>query len=118
MFARQSRQVLWFAVVPAAWMTAWLYEPFAFDGPVWCLWRRLLDVECLGCGLTRAVCSLAHGRIVEATNLNPLVWCVVTFSASLFACSAFHYTIPQRFRRNHSTPNRPTNSKKNGHVSQ
>jgi hypothetical protein len=40
-------------------------------GPVLCPVRRLTGVPCPGCGLTRSIGLLLHGRIREATNLHP-----------------------------------------------
>lgn len=37
-----------------------------------CLWKRLLDRPCAGCGLTRGFVQLAHGDLVEALHLNPM----------------------------------------------
>ncbi|GEM_PF-808624 len=38
-----------------------------------CLYRRLLQVECPGCGLTRATQHLIHGEWHTALAYNPLV---------------------------------------------
>jgi len=60
----------WFAI--GALSAAWLYYPYCEIGPTLCLWKKLLGIECPGCGLTRGVCFLVHGRWAEATKSNPL----------------------------------------------
>lgn len=37
-----------------------------------CVWRRSMETECGGCGLTRGFVQLAHGDVVAAVGLNPL----------------------------------------------
>jgi hypothetical protein len=51
------------AALPMAWVE---------QGPVLCLFRRLADVECLGCGMTRAMAALLHGEWQAAAGLNVL----------------------------------------------
>ena len=41
--------------------------------PVICPFKRFLDVECWGCGLTRATSYAMHGRFAEAMDQNALV---------------------------------------------
>ncbi|MBY0496064.1 MAG: DUF2752 domain-containing protein [Cyanobacteria bacterium] len=38
-----------------------------------CPFKRFLDVECWGCGLTRATSDALHGRFSDAIALNQLV---------------------------------------------
>jgi hypothetical protein len=44
-----------------------------FDVPLpeLCYWRRMLGIDCPGCGLTRSFISLAHGEIARAWHFNP-----------------------------------------------
>jgi hypothetical protein len=39
--------------------------------PELCHSRRWLDISCPGCGLTRGLIALAHGRLEEAWSYNP-----------------------------------------------
>ncbi len=49
-----------------------------FDrGPVLCPSKRFLDLECPGCGLTRATQHFLHGEWEVALAYNPLVVIVV-----------------------------------------
>jgi hypothetical protein len=55
--------------------------------PEICLSRRLLGLDCPGCGLTRCFVALAHGDIVRAWRFNP---------AGLFWFAATVWQIPYR----------------------
>lgn len=39
--------------------------------PTLCTMRRLLGIDCPGCGLTRCFISLAHGSLARAWHFNP-----------------------------------------------
>ena len=50
-----------------------LLGPAALEhGPVLCPFRRLLGIECLGCGLSRAIASLLRGDPAGAAGYNVL----------------------------------------------
>ncbi len=53
-----------------------LLLPFDFfdNGPPLCFSRILFDQKCLGCGTSRAMMRLLHGRFGEAWALNPLAF--------------------------------------------
>ncbi len=38
-----------------------------------CVFKAVTGVECLGCGITRAICSALHGNIAAALAHNALV---------------------------------------------
>jgi hypothetical protein len=59
-------------VFPIILLAAWVYYPYCQAGPNLCIWRALFHKPCLGCGLTRGVCFLVHGRLRDAIRLNPL----------------------------------------------
>lgn len=40
--------------------------------PESCAWRRLMGLNCPGCGLTRSFVSLAHGEVSRAWHFHPL----------------------------------------------
>ena len=44
--------------------------------PTLCFSRRLLGVDCPGCGLTRSVIYLMHGRWAESLEIHRLGWFV------------------------------------------
>lgn len=45
-----------------------------------CIYKRLLGISCLGCGLTRAYKSLIHGNIKQAFYYHPLFWTIPIIS--------------------------------------
>lgn len=51
---------------------AWFYYPYCQTGPGLCIWKAWLGVSCPGCGLTRGLCFLVHGKVAEAIRFNPL----------------------------------------------
>lgn len=42
-------------------------------GPVVCVFKNLIGIECFGCGMTRALSSILHGNLVAAISYNKLV---------------------------------------------
>jgi hypothetical protein len=45
--------------------------------PSFCLFKSLFGVECLGCGMVRAMSCLMHGDIGGAAQFNPRVFALV-----------------------------------------
>ena len=45
-------------------------EPVWTSMPAVCLWRNTMNLECFGCGMTRALSAALHGRIDAALALN------------------------------------------------
>jgi len=56
-----------FAAIPTAWLER---------APSLCTYKRLFGIECLGCGMTRAISCLLHGDIAAALAYNKLVMAV------------------------------------------
>jgi hypothetical protein len=71
-------------LAPLVSAVAWFYYPYCGRGPVLCVWRRLFHVHCPGCGLTRAMCLLAHGHYADAIAMN---WRVLPAIAILLGVS-------------------------------
>jgi len=76
-----------------------------FTGGGLCAFRRLTDIPCGGCGLTRAFVQLAHGQFAHAMRLNPIsplvmLWVLGMFAESI-ALNVFgrrlHLGIPKRW---------------------
>jgi hypothetical protein len=59
-------------LLPCILVAAWFYYPFCQNGPNLCVWRAVFHHPCIGCGLTRGICFLVHGRVREALTFNPL----------------------------------------------
>jgi hypothetical protein len=74
---------LW--ILPAVIVAAWFYFPYCQTGPNLCIWRALLHRDCPGCGLTRGVCFLVHGRIHQAIGFNRLSLVALFLMAVNFA---------------------------------
>lgn len=53
-----------------------------YNGESLCLSKRLLDIECWGCGITRAFFSAMYGRFASAWEYNHLI--VVVFPLLLW----------------------------------
>ena len=57
-----------------------------FDtGESLCLSKRLLDMECYGCGITRAIMHLIHLDFEQAWSYNKLSFIVFPLLAFLYA---------------------------------
>jgi hypothetical protein len=56
-----------FAAIPTAWLER---------APSLCTYKRLFGIECLGCGMTRAMSCLLHGDLAAALAYNKLVMAV------------------------------------------
>src|SRR5262245_17142778 len=67
--------------------------------PELCMMRRMVGIDCPGCGLTRCFISLAHGDLASAWSYNPAgIW--------LFLIMAFQipFRSYQLWRINHGQP--------------
>ena len=82
-----ERIEFWFAVLILS--AAWFYYPHCQTGPSLCIWKNLLGIPCPGCGLTRGVCFLVHGRWAEAVGFNPLSLLAVGILSSNIVCGVF-----------------------------
>lgn len=76
------RLIFWVAV-PVVLLV--LPPTFFDEGRVVCMSRLLFDVECLGCGMTRASMHLIHGDMESALFYNGLSLIVTPLFAFLWA---------------------------------
>ncbi len=65
--------VLFFIIVPTEYIE---------KGPTICLFKNIFKMECLGCGMTRAISSIFHGNFIKAFYYNKLV--IVIFPLLVF----------------------------------
>lgn len=82
---------LW--LLPTVALAAWFYYPHCQTGPSLCVWKALFHRPCIGCGLTRGICFLVHGRMHEALRFNPLSVVVL-----LLMCAAFLKSFCDRWK--------------------
>jgi hypothetical protein len=59
-------------------------------GPTLCLFKRFLGIECLGCGMTRALSRLLHGELAAALAHNRLVAVVLPLLVALLVRDIVH----------------------------
>ena len=52
-----------------------------------CPFYRYLHLYCPGCGATRALSALLHGRVAEAMHYNPLMVALLPFFLAFGACA-------------------------------
>lgn len=74
----------------AAWVTCsaialaagvWVLYTFPPAGNPYypqCVFRTATGLDCPGCGITRALHHLLHGRITDAFRMNPLLFVMLT----------------------------------------
>lgn len=68
-----------------------------FDtGETICLSKRLLDIECLGCGLTRGIQHLIHLDFETAWEFNKLTF--VIFPLLVYLWITFSYTYYKKIK--------------------
>jgi uncharacterized membrane protein YedE/YeeE len=71
-------------------LTLYLFPPE--DNPFYpqCPIFRLTHLYCPGCGATRALAALLHGRVVEALHYNALLVLLLPFLLGYFAIVYWH----------------------------
>ena len=63
-----------------------------------CLWQRLFDLDCLTCGLTRAVCSALQGDLAASWTYHP---------AGVFVAAGLIFEAGSRFSDGARQPSPP-----------
>ncbi len=65
------------AIKPIAFFSAFLLSiAFLYFSGIHCPFKKFLNIECAGCGMTRAYFSLFKGDIKSAFKYNPLFFTV------------------------------------------
>ena len=73
--SRKKLEWLWLAALLLFPIVLWILPSTFFDGPdgvVVCPSRLFFNIECYGCGMTRAVTHLHHGELEDAVYYNTL----------------------------------------------
>lgn len=82
-FSRASPR-LWavgaIVLVAGAWLL-YTFPPATTALYPQCVFRSLTGLDCPGCGTTRALHHLLHGRIGEAFRLNPMLFAIMITAA-------------------------------------
>jgi hypothetical protein len=71
----------------AGWLL-WRFPPEMYHFYPVCPIHELLHLDCPGCGTTRALAALLHGRFAEALRLNALAVLVVLPGAAVYGAVA------------------------------
>ncbi len=74
--------ILWVAACGVL-IASVVYPATPLNDEVLCVWRRLFNVTCFGCGLTRSFIAISSGHMVEAVRQHPVgpflylavIWC-------------------------------------------
>jgi hypothetical protein len=64
---------------------SYFYYPQSLDGPVLCYFKLLMGIPCMGCGLTRAFCHLAHLDLGQAIRYNIVAPLLMLYFAVWYA---------------------------------
>jgi Protein of unknown function (DUF2752) len=72
--------------VAGAWVL-YTYPPESVSFYPRCVFHAVTGLQCPGCGTTRALHHLLHGRVAEAFRLNPMIFGVMGMFA--FATPSF-----------------------------
>lgn len=90
MLSKRNLEILWLGLLLLTPIVLWLLPADFFDeGPAICPSRVLFDIECLGCGMTRAVMHMHHLDVEMALYYNMGV--VVIFPALVVLWSVWVY---------------------------
>ncbi len=84
------KRILVFGSLPALLAASYFLYPLSDDGTPLCWFKLAFGLPCMGCGLTRAFSSLAHGQFDVALHYHFLapavfVWIVLWYAFALIA---------------------------------
>ncbi|MGB0640751.1 MAG: DUF2752 domain-containing protein, partial [Myxococcota bacterium] len=66
-FSRPSNNnLIGWLILFSVWCASFVYRSSPLEGFVFCTFRRLLELPCPGCGLTRSFCSISAGHPLAA----------------------------------------------------
>ncbi len=85
--ARSGLAAFLLLAVTVAWLL-WRFPPEVYHFYPVCPIHAFLHLECPGCGTTRALAALLHGRFAEALRLNALALLLVLPGAAVYSAIA------------------------------
>ena len=85
---RTTSKLLALLLIPAILYTIPLES--IYNGESLCLFKRFLNTECWGCGITRAFFSVLYGHFTLALEYNPLITIVFPLFAWLWLKEIFN----------------------------
>ena len=92
-------EIVWLSLLIATPFVLWILPSGFFDeGQVVCPSRLFFDIECLGCGMTRAVMHLHHFELEDAIFYNTGV--VVFYPFLIFLWGFWTYKSYKRVQAN------------------
>lgn len=92
------RGVLIIAAAAALGVGAYFFDPVGGSFPYPRCWIKLLTgYDCPGCGSTRALHALVHGRIAEAWDYNPALFFVVPLIGLVVIAESDRYPRLRRY---------------------
>ena len=62
---------IWLGLI-GIWGASFVYSSTPLNDEVWCIWRRFVDLECFGCGLTRSFIAASAGNFSGALDAHPV----------------------------------------------
>ena len=77
------RPVIPLAIAGTATCVLLRFSPTQYSFYPRCPFYEMLHLQCPGCGATRAIAALFHGRLSEAMRYNALITLLVPIAASL-----------------------------------
>lgn len=95
---RRSTAHLGAALVAAAAWVLYRFPPASSGFYPRCLFYETFHLDCPGCGGTRAVAALLHGRFAEALHFNPLVVILLPFVLAFLSIAWFRAIRDTEFR--------------------
>ena len=88
----------------AVWVLSFVYPATPLEGKVLCVWRKMFDVSCPGCGLTRSFIALSAGSLSQSLDHHlagpglyaAMVWCVVVWAFRMCLGRSDFLSLPKR----------------------
>ena len=71
--ARMNRKrAIFFVSLPVILLTGWIYPYLPWHNLGLCAIKRMIGINCPGCGFVRSVFALVNGNVRESIDYNPM----------------------------------------------